>query len=160
MITGSISTSDYLNAQRLHRAKSVRWFHITSGIIVAVGIATYFFGEHAIGFMIGGAGIGGVIGDLVLSSLYLPWKVRRIHQQHKDFASPFTYTWDSECIEVKHISGQAKRQWSDYAKCKEDEKQFLLYHSDIMFEMIPKSWFQDQTQIAEFRNLAHRARKT
>jgi hypothetical protein len=160
MITGSISASDYLNAQRLHRAKSVRRYYIISGIAIAVGVAAYFLYQQNLGIIIACAGIGGVIGELAISLLYLPWKVRHIHHQQKDFASPFTYTWDSEFLEAKGISGQSKRQWCHYAKCKENEKLFLLYHSDVLFEMLPKAWFQDQTQIDEFRNLAHRAGKT
>lgn len=160
MITGSISASDYLNAQRLHREKSVRWYYAASGTAIAVGVALYFFYQQKLGFIVGCAGIGGVIGELVMSSLYLPWKIRRLHVQQKDLASPFTYTWDSEFLEAKGVSGQSKRQWSNYAKCKENEKLFLLYHSDVLFEMFPKNWFQNQTQIAEFRSLANRAGKT
>ena len=160
MITGSISASDYLNAQRLHREKSVRWCYAATGTAVAVGVALYFFYQQKLGFIVGCAGIGGVIGELVISSLYLPWKIRRLHVQQKDLASPFTYTWDSEFLEAKGVSGQSKRQWSNYAKCKENEKLFLLYHSDVLFEVFPKNWFQDQTKIAEFRSLANRAGKT
>ncbi|WP_019918979.1 YcxB family protein [Methyloversatilis discipulorum] len=160
MISGTISASDYLNAQRLHRAKSVRWYYAASGFAVAAGVATYFFYQQKLGFIIGCAGVGGLIGELVMSLLYLPWKVRRLHQQQKDLAFPFTYTWDSEFLEAKGVSGQSKRQWSNYAKCKENENLFLLYHSDALFEMFPKAWFQDQTQIAEFRSLAHLAGKT
>jgi hypothetical protein len=160
MITGFISASDYLDAQRLHRAKSVRRYCTLSGVAIAVGVATYFFYQQNLGIIIGCAGVGGVIGELVISLLYLPWKVHRLHRQQKDLASLFTYTWDSEFLEAKGISGQSKRRWNNYAKCKEDEKLFLLYHSDVLFEMFPKAWFQDQTQIAEFRSLALRAGKT
>jgi hypothetical protein len=159
MITGSISTSDYLDALRLHRGKSVCWCYAASGIAVAVGVALYFFYQREPGLIVGAGGIGGAIGELVMSSLYLPRKVRRIHLQQKDLAFPFTYTWNSEFLEAKCVSGQSKRRWSDYAKFKENEKLFLLYHSDLLFEMFPKGWFQDQTQIAEFRALAHRAGK-
>lgn len=160
MITGSISVSDYLNAQRLHRGKSVHLIYAVSGIDVAVGGALYFLCQQDLGLIVGCAGFGAIICELVVSALYLPWKVRRIYRQQKDFAYPFTYTWDSEFLEGKGICGQSKRQWSNYVKCKENEKLFLLYHSDVLFEMLPKAWFQDQTKIAEFRRLAHRAGKT
>ena len=160
MITGIISVSDYLNAQRLHRGSSVRWYNTASATAIAFGVALYFFYRQNLGFIVGCAGVGGVIGELVMSLFYLPRKVRRLHHQQKDLASPFTYTWDSEFLEAKGTSGQSKRQWSNYARCKENEKLFLLYHSDAIFEMFPKAWFQDQVKIAEFRNLANGAGKT
>ncbi len=92
-----------------------------------------------------------------MSVIFLPRKVRRLHQQQKDLASPYTYKWDSEFLEAQGVNGQAKREWKNYAKFAENEKLFLLYHADNLFEMFPKSWFKDQTQITEFRSLASRA---
>jgi hypothetical protein len=33
---------------------------------------------------------------------------------------------------------------------------FLLYHSDVMFEIFPKSWFLSPEQVESFRQLASR----
>jgi len=52
---------------------------------------------------------------------------------------------------------QAKRRWSDYTKLRENEEVLLLYHSDVMFEVFPKAWFNGQAQMDEFRRLASRA---
>jgi hypothetical protein len=95
-----------------------------------------------------------------MSFVYLPWKVRRIHRQQKDLAFPFTYTWDSEFLKAQSVGGQSKRKWTNYVRCKENENLFLLYHADNLFEMFPKSWFQDQAQLIEFRSLANRAKET
>ena len=160
MITGSISASDYLNAQRLHRAKSVRMYYAASVAAIVVGVASFFFFQQKLGFIIGSAGVGGVIGELVMSISYIPWKTRRLYRQQKDLSSPFVYTWNSEYLEARGFSGQSKRQWADYLMCKENESIFLLYHCDLIFEMFPKAWFKDQDQLAEFRNFAHRSMKT
>jgi hypothetical protein len=160
MITGTISISDYLDAQRLHRSPGIWWYYLASAIAVAIVVALYFLSKRNLGLIVGCAGIGGVIGELTMSAFYLPWKVRRLHRQQKTLASPFTYTWDSEFLEARGISGHSKHEWKNYAKCKESEKIFLLYHADNLFEMFPKSWFRDQTQIDEFRKFAHRAGET
>lgn len=159
MITGTISSSDYLNAQRLHRAKTVRWFYLIAVIVILGGSGIFFFAHSTVGLIVAGASLGALLGELVMSALYLPWKSRRIHAQQKDFASPFTYTWDSSVIEARGVSGQSKREWVNYAKVKEDDWLFLLYHADNLFEMVPKRWFQNQAQIQEFRELASRAGK-
>jgi YcxB-like protein len=160
MLTGVISASDYLDAQKLHRAKSVRWYYLASGCTIAVGVGLYFFSQRKLGFILVCAGIGGVIGELIMSTVYLPRKVRYLYRQQKEFAAPLTYTWNAEFLEAQGASGQWKRPWTNYAKYKENEKLFLLYHADNIFEMFPKSWFRDQTQVAEFRELASRAGRT
>ena len=160
MITGSISASDYLNAQRLHRAKSVRVYYAVSVAAIAVGVMSFYFFQQKLGFIIGSAGVGGVIGELVMSVFYIPWKTRRLYSQKKDLSSPFVYTWNSEYLEAKGISGQSKRKWSDYLMIKESESIFLLYQCDLIFEMFPKTWFKDQEQISEFRKFAFRSVET
>lgn len=160
MITGTISVSDYLGAQRLHRKPGVWWYYLASVIAIALGLALYFLSKRSLGLIVGCAGIGGVIGELAISAFYLPWKVRRLHRQQKTLTSPSTYTWNSEFLEASGASGHSKHEWTNYAKCKENEKIFLLYHADNLFEMFPKSWFSDQTQIEEFRKFAQRAGKT
>lgn len=157
MISGTISKADYLNAQRLHRAKMENRYYLASGIAIAVGIAIYLFHNPKLGFILFCAGVGGALGELVMSSVFLPRKVSHLYQQQKDLASPFTYKWDSEFLEAQGVSGQAKRKWDNYAKYKEDKNIFLLYHADNLFEMFPKSWFTDSNQVNDFRKLASRA---
>ena len=160
MITGTITATDYLNAQKLHRAKTVRWFYIISGIAILLSIIVYWFVSCKAGIILGCAGIGGAIGELTMSKFILPWKVRRLHSQHKDFLSPFTYEWDSDFLMGSGVSGHSKRPWANYAKYKENESVFLLYHADNIFEVFPKKWFRDNSQMDEFRSLVNRISQT
>lgn len=75
----------------------------------------------------------------------------------RNHPGPDTYTWDSDFIAAQGVSGQSRRAWKNYAKFKENEEMFLLYHADNMFEMLPKRWFISDAQIAEFRGCASRA---
>ena len=161
MVTGSISATDFLNAQKLHRAKVVRWCYVSSSIVLAVGVVLHLVNDRSsLGFILACAGVGGIVGELVMSHAYLPRKIRRIHRQQKDLAAPFTYQWDEHVLEAQGVSGQSKRPWENYAKFKEDENLFLLYHCDNLFEMFPKHWFRDQAQLNEFRGLAKRVNET
>ncbi|WP_310601106.1 YcxB family protein [Desulfobulbus sp.] len=157
MISGTITISDVLEAQRLHRSTAVRWCYAISGITALIGALAYFHFDQEIGFVSSCAGIGGTLGEFIYSRTYIPWKVRRIYKQQKDFASPFTYTWNSEFIEAQGICGQSKRAWKNYAKFKENENIFLLYHADNIFEMLPKNWFGNEGQLDEFRRFASRS---
>jgi uncharacterized membrane protein YfcA len=113
MITGSISASDYLSAQRLHRSKVVLWCAVCCGIAIAVGIAVALYVDREFGVVMGFVGAGGLIAEIILSTMYLPWKANRIHRQQKEFAHPFTYSWGDEFLEGKGVSGQSKRAWAD-----------------------------------------------
>ena len=157
MITGTISANDYLNAQKLHRKKAVRWYYAASCIALVIGLGLLILAQSTTSFMLIGAGLGGMVGEFAVSSILLPWKVRRIHRQQKDLASPFTYSWNSEFLEAQGASGHARRAWKNYAKYRENEKVFLLYHADNLFEMLPKNWFRDQAQMNEFRAYAEQA---
>ena len=157
MITGTITTIDYLKAQRLNRKKAeLRWFTVSS-FTIAVGLILLALGMGLTSLFFLAGGIGGIIGELVSSFGVLPRKARRLHSQQKDLAFPFTYTWDSEFLECKGISGQARRPWTNYVRVKENNEFILLYHADNLFEVFPKRWFSNQAQMEEFRRFAKRA---
>ena len=154
MITGSILVADYLDAQRLHRARGARWFIIFCTVPVILGVAAFLMFQIRFGITLALIGLFCFALEFGIGRFYLPWRVQRLYRQQKDFASPFTYTWDATHLEGKSAVGQAKRAWRDYAKAKENDKLFLIYHADNLFEAIPKRWFNDAAQIAEFRQFA------
>jgi YcxB-like protein len=154
MITGTISASDYLDAQRLHGERVRRWYFYICAAVITAGIAFTAFGLRRPGVTLVFVAIIGLVVEYLIWTFYLPRKIRHLHRQQKDFALPFTYWWDAEFIESKSDNGQSKRRWRNYAKFKENETMFLLYHADNMFEALPKNWFRDQAQIDEFRRFA------
>lgn len=154
MISGAISANDFLSAQRLHRQPMVRRQLIVLAALVLIGLLIVWAGYFFSGIIIFGAGIGGLIGELVLSRFLLPRRHLRIYHQQASLRSHYTYSWDTESISVVSDTGQAKRLWSDYVKRRENDQMFLLYHSDVMFEIFPKSWFLSLEQVEAFRELA------
>lgn len=158
MISGTLSQDDYLAAQRLHRKAYLRRQLVILVASAVVGLIVACTGHFLVGIVLVGAGAGGLIGEWVLSKFSLPRRHVRIFHQQASLRSNFTYSWDSECICVVAESGQAKRLWRDYVKSKEDDRVFLLYHSDVMFEIFPKAWFSCREQVEEFRLLATQVR--
>lgn len=154
MISGTLSKADYLDAQRLHRKAFVRRQSLILAAFAVVGLIIVWAGYFLPGAILVGAGVGGAIGELVSSKLLLPRRHARIFHQQASLRAHFTYSWDDECIYVVAETGQAKRPWRDYVKSKESDQVFLLYHSDVMFEMLPKAWFQSPEQVDAFRRLA------
>ena len=159
MIQGNISATVYIDAQLLHRSPGLKRYLF--GVLLAlVGAVLFLLDKITWGSIFIGVGLGAIAGELGASKLFIPWKTRRLYQQHKDLASLFTYTWNEDCIEAKSDSGQTRRPWENYLKHKENEKLFLLYHADNMFEMFPKRWFKDEAQLSEFRRLLERVPET
>jgi YcxB-like protein len=158
MITGSISISEYLNSQRLYRQNSVRWYYAISVACIFIGLTAYFIFKQGFGGGLAGAGFGLLVTELGTSLLYLPWKMRRLYHQQKDLVTLCTYTWNNEFLEGSSATAHSTRRWSSYLKYSENEELFLLHHNDIIYEIFPKIWFKDETQIREFRTLAQQAK--
>jgi hypothetical protein len=156
MITGSISVNDYMQAQRLHRKSFAKWSNISAAVIAACGVVMLMAGPRQFGVIALFTGVGAFLGEYFVAYIYLPRKVKKLHTQQKALTSQFTYSWDTQHIEAQSSTGSSRRPWDHYAKVKEDENIFLLYHADNMFEMLPKSWFPSSEAIDEFRKLALR----
>ncbi|WP_313145768.1 YcxB family protein [Stenotrophomonas sp.] len=157
MISGTLSQEQHLHALRLHRRKAVK---VLAGVLLAcavVGVVALATDHHFPGLILVCGGVGGAIGALAQSRLALPRQVAKIHRQQASLHAHYTYSWDEEWLSVASEHVQAKRRWSDYTKLRENEEVLLLYHSDVMFEVFPKAWFNGQAQMDEFRRLASRA---
>ena len=157
MITGRISVNDYLSAQRLHRSSIAKWSNVATGAMAICGLLMLLAGVNQMGLIVLLGGVGGLVGEYFVANVQLPRRVARLHAQQKDLAEQFTYSWDNQYIEAQSQTGSARRPWTHYAKVKEDKHMFLLYHSDNIFEMLPKSWFPNLATLDEFRKLALRS---
>lgn len=159
MISGIISVDDYLAAQRLHTRHQLRRALLVLTVALLVGLvlvlslpskATVF------GAMLIGGGGGGLIGLGITRAWILPRKVRRLHAQQATLRHVITYAWDETEIEVSWAGGRSRHPWTDYVRCRENAQLLLLYHNDLLFELVPMSWFADDAQREAFRRLATR----
>lgn len=152
-VTGTVSFEDHLHAQRVHRSGKAAWLQAVCAVAALLGgiVLWRMPGQGLLGAMLLGGGLGGVVGELATSRLYLPWKVQRLHRQQKALADTFIYSWDESALHAASPHGQATRPWAHYVKVKEGERIFLLYHADHMFEMLPKRWFSEAGQLEAFR---------
>lgn len=154
MITGTITAQDYLSAMRLHRRSSVRRQMVWLTVFVVAGTVIAAFGHLLPGCVLLGAGVGGMVGELVQSKFVLPRRTRRIHGQQASMRDTYEYSWDDDSLTVSSRNARVERRWKDYLKMLENDELLLLYQSDVMFEMFPKSWFQSEAQARQFRALA------
>ena len=158
MISGVISEEDFLEAQRVHRRPYVRRNVLIMIALVVVGAVVAMSTDFLLpGIVLFGAGAGGLIGEFLVTTMLWPRRHRRIYRQQLSLHSRHEYTWDEEGVSASSENGHAKRPWAQYVRIREVERMFLLYHSDVMFEMLPKEWFTSSQQIEDFRRHAARA---
>jgi len=75
----------------------------------------------------------------------------RIFRQQKSLNLPFSIEATSEAFCAFNETGKTTMPWGHFVKWKESERLLLLYHSDILFNLVPKRLFQSGAELAEFR---------
>lgn len=148
-ITGHITAQEYIAAGHLHRRRKVVLGYWISGILVLAGIIVFFAVAPKPGFVLAGAGIGGAIGGFIESRLYLPWRLRQLHAQSK--TADVTCTWDEDKLFFSSENGQGYQLWADFRKAKENDELILLYHNDVLYQIIAKRWFATASDLDSFR---------
>jgi hypothetical protein len=159
MISGSITLEDYLAAQRLHQRRSLRRVLLAMAVLLLLGLAVFAFakrgsGVDIVGVMLAAAGGGGLIGQTIQSAWTMPRKVRRLYAQQAALRHRFTYRWDEAGLEITWADGRVRRPWRDYVRYRDSPQLLMLYHNDILFDLLPTSWFADAAQRDAFRQLA------
>lgn len=140
-ISGTLTADDYVAAQRLHLRKWRKRQHWVLGGLAAAGLIVMSIGPFMLGAILFGAGAGGAIGAMMQYKRTLPRVWRKLFEQQQSLQQPFHYRWDNAGLHVSTPLAQALRPWPHFIRRIEDENSLLLYHSDAMFELIPKRWF-------------------
>ncbi|MBB5883575.1 YcxB family protein [Xanthomonas sp. LMG 8992] len=158
MISGSITVQDYLAAQRLHQRRGHRRVLLVMAALL-LGLAVFAFARHGsgmaiIGVMLAVAGGGGLIGQTIQSAWTMPRKVRRLHAQQAALRHRLTYRWDAAGLEITWADGRVQRSWRDDVRYRENAQVLMLYQNDVLFDLVPTSWFADAAQRDAFRQLA------
>jgi len=155
MITGVVSEQDFVEAQRIHRHRTAVWINAVLIAIALAGVVLLAAGTKKWGLIVAMGGIGGLIGEAIQARLYIPAQARKHYRQFKGIDAPITYRWSADTICVETNRGAGERSWSDFQRVRESNQLILLYTTDALFEVVPKRWFRDEKQAAEFSTLAN-----
>ena len=83
----------------------------------------------------------------------VPRRVRKIFWQQKAMQIPYSYTVTDEAVMTKSEISEEKLPWNHFIKWKEGKNLFVIYHSDVMFRMVPKRCFMSPEEMTQFRQL-------
>jgi hypothetical protein len=159
-----LTLADLQAAQRLHiRAVSLRTLLYYALFLTVVGaFFSWSLPRHAPTDILAALVTVTLVGTAFLAALnlisrwfILPIRARRIFNQQKNLQRPYRVSWDAESVQTSSASGNSKIPWVDFLKWRESKQLFLLYRSDVLFQMYPKRCFTPE-QIDEFRLLAKR----
>jgi len=159
MIHVQLEESDYVSAVNLHNrlvGRRAKRFVVGFVLIVVVAAVAWMIKWYTV---LAGA-VGGLVGGLgvfvLIRFLYAPWRARRIFRQQKSLQRPFDVSWSESGFTARDASGGHTTPWSDYIRWCENPAVFLLYHSDALFQLVPKRACPDERTVSEFRSWLQR----
>jgi hypothetical protein len=148
--------TDYLNAQLLHIRPSgfrrIGLYLILAALACTVVSSIYLAFTRDFSFDY----FWPVLLIILLWPLYrfvlLPNRIKKLYSQQKTLQVPVEVEIKEDTLNTTSEFGQNTHPWKDFVKWKEDKELFLLYQSDVAFNMLPKRMFSDPTQIDAVRS--------
>jgi len=153
-----LEAQDLVAAYQLHhRVKLRSWRTAVGGGLALLALAGLLIalGE---GWPAVAAGlVGGVVGGFAVPVMMLRWRVpavaRRIFQQQKQLNEETNLAWNADGLRVRTPNLDGRTPWAHFRRWREDGRVVLLYHSDALFQFIPKGVLSPE-QLADLRACA------
>lgn len=148
--------TDYLEAQLLHmkptgyRKVALYFVWVALGCSVVAAIFLAITEDFSLDY------IWPFLLIMVLLPLYrfvlLPNRVKKLYFQQKTLQVPVEVEITETALNTTSEFGYATHPWKDFTKWKENKELFLLYQSDLLFNMLPKRIFSDPQQMDTLRS--------
>lgn len=146
----TLTEQDYVASQRLHFRAQLRSPALQRRIVLLLMIFVPLAGAvlHEIGLwdeapllMVALAILGPAIGigaSILMQLLLEPGRARRVFRQQKSLHGPITFSWSEAGLHTRSESGQSEFPWDHYWGWQQDAAIMLLYHSERIYQFIPK----------------------
>jgi YcxB-like protein len=150
---GTLETGDVLAAQWLHLRP--RRSYAIVGVLLLVLCAWALWYSFSVPALSTNAWflVGCVVFLILLFALWLPYKSIRSYRQRKNLQRETYFVASDNGLMGQNENGYMTTPWGDYLKWKEGRGGFLLYVSDELFQVIPKRFFQSESETAAFREM-------
>jgi hypothetical protein len=149
-----IEAKDYVEAQFIHmRPRPVfKWLGIAILILsLAMGILTALSPREGAAFFVPYILIA-LPAYFIFLRLILPIKAKKIYRQQRSLQAPFETEISGEGIQNSSEHGTSVLPWEDVHKYKIGKNLVLVYHSDVLFLMMPRRCFSG-TQFHQFLDM-------
>jgi hypothetical protein len=162
-ITYHITREDFIDAQKLHRSKSPR--RIVRGLVLVakVCVVAVLILLIVLAAVIRDRNIwltyAPLVGLLVVWVLlywvWAPFNWRRTYTKDRRLQDAFTVDISEEGVQMGSATFDANLKWGLFLRFLESDRVFLLYQTNRMFNLLPKSAFAP-AEVEEFRQLLRR----
>lgn len=160
---GQLRWTDYLRSQYLH-VRPRRSFAIVGAVLLLLfAWASY---ETTSSWLTGvGSWVlpaifaGALLYFVTLFAVIIPLNTHRIFKQQKSLNLPFSIEASSDSFCTFNEYGRIAMPWSHFVKWKENREYFLLYHSDALYNLVPKRFLGDDAQQSQFRGFLAEVRR-
>jgi len=156
--SGQLTSDDYLDANKLHMRKRgwkrvlwiVFWVLLGVGALLSADIAMQDrnAGLPPLLLILLIAGV-----QLFLRLFYVPRRVRRVYSQQPNLQLPFESVCTDSGIESSNANSTNRLPWNHLTRWKEGPALFVVYQSDLIFNIVPKRCFAEPEQVDGFRSL-------
>ncbi len=155
---GQLSVDDCVAANKLHMQKRgwkrVAWI----AFWVVLGVAVLLFADISIRDP--QTGLPPLLLFLFLAAvqlfvrlIYLPQRVRRVYSQQRNLQLAFESACTDTGIESTTANSTTRLPWNHLVRWREGATEFVLYQSDLMFNIVPKRCFAQPEEVDGFRGL-------
>ena len=145
MISGQIEERDFVRAAFVHiRPRQSLAFLGVVLVALGLGVAIWALGDLAEDRQRGVLGLCILLVFTYLGvyfGLWYPFRARRLFRQDKAVGLPFTAEIREDGIHVESELGGGLVPWPHIRKWREGSSVFLLYPSDALYHIFPKSVF-------------------
>jgi len=152
-LKGQLEWTDYRDSQLLHMQfnRVVRFMLYGVYLVFVFAFVSELYsiatGQH-------GAQLSDIVPIFIFLAIYplyryviLPNRIKKIYAQQKELHSPFEIEFTDTAMIFSNEFGNATRPWNHFTKWKENDELILLYHSDVIYNILPKRIFTDPQQI-------------
>jgi hypothetical protein len=157
-LKGQLQWTDYLNSQLLHMRpdpfRRIMYYGVSAVLVFAMVSGLYFFAIGQLDIQ-----LSYILPFFIFLAIYplyryviLPNRVKKIFTQQKELSSPFELEFTDTGMTMSNEFGNSIRPWKNFIKWKENSELIMLYHSDVMYSIIPKRIFPDSQQIETFKS--------
>ncbi len=143
-----LSWKDYLAGMRLHKRPSTGLRLARIILVLAAGFAYCYVVSKVFKVELNALSTFPLLLSLISIFLwyvvYLPYKADKVYHEQKALQEPYSLEVVEDGLEYASAVASSHLTWDYFPKWKESDRVFLLYHSDDLFQVIPKSSFKDQ----------------
>ncbi len=154
-----IAANDLVEANRIHLRGKLAWLLLFFSIgLIAVWVYVILSKPMGLGtdlllglLVIVVGALGGLGGYALQYFLIVPISAGISYRQQRSLRRSFNLSWNEDGVATTSASATGLMPWSDYRKWLEGKNLFLLYHSNRLYQLVPKRAFVDQEGVTRFR---------